>query len=653
MTALARAKAWWQQYTGEEETPLDGDTPAWAVSLVVHVAVLVGMALVMIPVPPKPTPAISIVQTAVEDVLLVDPPELTVSLDQQPAVGAESVDSLAAAESLAPVVAEESVVPVEIPDVAASDTHIEPVLDALATGLRVSDSFVVKGVAAVGTTGASGAVDRLTLEIQAALEERDTVVCWVFDQSVSLAGQRREIAARLERVFDELGVTGRAPGRSELFNLVYAYGKVTAPVIDKLTTDVSQVVKAIESIPIDESGLEMTFTAIEQAALRAEKVRVNPRSRNVMIIVFTDEVGNDEHLCDQVAEFCRKRQMPVYVVGVPAPFGRRQVEMKFVEFDDRYADDVRWPVVDQGPESLYPEVVWIKTGSELDDPIDSGFGPFSLSKLCAETGGIYFAVHANRNASGRVRDAATAPMASRLRYFFEPDVMRAYRPDYVSAVTLDKSIAANRAKQALVHAAKSSELSPMESPRRTFPREDDGKLALLFSEAQKAAAVLQPKIDMLHTTLAAGEPDRPKVQERRWQAGYDLALGRVLAFKVRNFGYNQMLGTAKSGKKFENPKNDTWELVPSDDLTGLSSPTRKLADQARTYLQRVVQDHPGTPWALIAEQELRTPLGHAWRETYTGVNARQMDGNGGNNLRPDDMLRKVEKPKPQRPLRNL
>lgn len=653
MTALARAKALWQQYTGEEETPLDGDTPAWAVSLVVHVAVLTAMALVVIAPPPRSTPAISIEQPVTDDVLLVDPPDMAVSLDQQPEVGAESDESLDAAESLAAVLADDSVVPVEVPEFASSDIAIEPVLDVLATGLNVSDSLVVKGTAGVGVEGASGAVDRLTMEIQASLEQRDTLVCWVFDQSVSLAGQRREIAARLGRVFDELGTTGRAPGRPELFNLVFAYGKQTTAVIDKPTTDVSVVVKAIESIPIDESGLEMTFTAVGQAAGRAKEARGSPRGRNVMIIVFTDEVGNDEDKCDAVATFCRTQRMPVYVVGVPAPFGRRQVEMKFVEFDERFADDVRWPVVDQGPETLYPEVVRIKMGTDLDDAIDSGFGPFSLSKLCAETGGIYFAVHANRNAGGRVGNAATAPMASRLRYFFDADVMRPYRPAYVAAAVLDKAIASNRATRALVEAAKMAEISPMESPPRTFPRVDDGRLAQLFSEAQKASAQLQPRIDMLHGVLAAGEPDRPRIQEPRWRAGYDLALGRVLALKVRNVGYNQMLGNAKSGRKFENPKNDTWELMPSDDLSGLDSPTRKLAEQAKTCLQRVVAEHPGTPWALIAAQELETELGHAWRETYTGVRERQGNGNGNDNLRPDDMLRKVEKPKPKRELKNL
>jgi hypothetical protein len=653
MTALARAKALWQHYSGEEETPLDGDTPAWAVSLVVHVAVLVSMAMVVIPLPTKSTPAISIEQPVTDDVLLVDPPEMTVSLDQQPTVGAESKDSLDAAESLAPVLADDSLVPVELPELTASDITIEPILDVFATGMNVSDSLIVKGTAGVGVEGASGAVDRLTMEIQASLEKRDTLVCWVFDQSVSLASQRREIASRLERVFDELGVTGRGAGRTQLFNLVFAYGKQTTAIFDKPTTDVSGIVKAIESIPIDESGLEMTFTAVAQTAQRAKEVRGSAAARNVMIIVFTDEVGNDEDKCDAVAAFCRTQKLPVYVVGVPAPFGRRQVEMKFVEFEERFADEVRWPVVDQGPETLFPEVVRIKMGNDLDDAIDSGFGPFSLSKLCAETGGIYFAVHANRNAAGRVGNAATAPMASRLRYFFDADAMRVYRPEYVPATVLDKAIASNRAKKALVDAAKMADLAPMESPVRTFPRIDDGKLAQLFGDAQKASAQLQPKVEMLHGVLAAGEPDRPRIQEPRWQAGYDLAMGRVLAFKVRNVGYNQMLGNAKSGRKFENPKSDTWELDPSDDLSGLDSPTRKLAEQAKTYLQRVVAEHPGTPWALIAEQELKTKLGHAWRETYTGVKARQGEGNGNDNLRPDDMLRKVDKPKPKRDLKNL
>lgn len=373
-----------------------------------------------------------------------------------------------------------------------------------------------------------------------------------------------------------------------------------------------------------------------------------------MIIVFTDEVGDDQQHADLVATYCARQQMRVFVVGVPAPFGKRHVRMKFVEFDPQFADDEQWAEVEQGPESRYPEVVTVRPGNRPDEPIDSGYGPFSLSKLCAETGGMYFAVHANRGAGGRVTDAATAPMSSGLRYFFDPNVMRDYRPDYLSQAEVDRLLAANRAKRALVDAARAAEVAPMDAPTTTFPREDDGRLVNLLSEAQKKAAVLQPKIDALHGLLAAGLPDRDKIEEKRWQAGYDLALGRVLALKVRTDAYNILLAQAKSGMKFKDPKNDTWVLKPSVDVSKVGSQIERLAKQADELLRRVVADHAGTPSAQMAAEELKSPLGYSWEETYTGVNApREGNGGNGNPNQVDDMRRNLAPPKPKRDLKKI
>ena len=309
----------------------------------------------------------------------------------------------------------------------------------------------------------------------------------------------------------------------------------------------------------------------------------------------------------------------------------------------------------QGPASLSPEFVDVRPKNSPEDPIDSGFGPFSLSKLCAETGGIYFAVHANRGARGRVSDSATAAMSSQLRYFFDSKVMRDYRPDYLPQAQIDKMLAGNKAKASLVAAAKAAQLAPMEAPTMRFPREDDGKLAQLLGEAQKKAAVLEPKIDALYGTLAAGVPDRAKIapEEKRWQAGFDLAFGRVLAVKVRTNAYNIMLAQAKAGMKFKNPKNDTWILNPSDDVSQVGSQTERLAKQADEVLRRVVAEHPGTPWAQMAAEELRSPLGYSWEETYTGVNAPK-PGNGNGNPNPgDDKKRMLAPPQPKRPLKNI
>jgi hypothetical protein len=376
----------------------------------------------------------------------------------------------------------------------------------------------------------------------------------------------------------------------------------------------------------------------------------------VMIIVFTDEVGNDQNEADKTAAYCRTFGIPVYVVGVPAPFGMKDVRFKFVEFDAKYDQDVQWAVVEQGPETRYPEVVHIRSERLAEEAIDSGFGPFSLSRLCADTGGIYFAVHANRAVQGGLGNDQTAAMSSKLRQFFNPDVMRDYQPDYVSAAMADKLLAANRAKQALVDAARAIEISPMASPAMAFPRKDDGALTQLLSDAQKAAARIQPRIDALAEQLKAGLPDRDAIKEKRWQAGYDLSLGRVLALKVRTDAYNTMLAQAKSGMKFKDPKNDTWVLEESTDVSDVGSQTEKVSEQAVMLLERVVRDHPGTPWAFLAAEELRRPLGYVWVERYTGVNVPKANegGDGGMPGAPaDDTKRMLAVPKPKRPLKNL
>src|SRR5690606_37484019 len=78
---------------------------------------------------------------------------------------------------------------------------------------QFSRDKVVKGTGYVGTTGAVGAIDRITNEILLSLEQRPTLVVWLFDQSGSLKSQRKEIAKRFDRVYEELGVI-EASGKS-------------------------------------------------------------------------------------------------------------------------------------------------------------------------------------------------------------------------------------------------------------------------------------------------------------------------------------------------------------------------------------------------------------------------------------------------------
>ena len=41
---------------------------------------------------------------------------------------------------------------------------------------------------------------------------------------------------------------------------------------------------------------------------------------------------------------------------------------------------------------------------------------------------------------------------------------------------------------------------------------------------------------------------------------------------------------------------------------------QNLIERATTHLQRVVDEHAGTPWAKLAAYDLETPMGWQWTE---------------------------------------
>lgn len=658
---------WWQRRTGEDDVLVDGDSSAFAISFAVHMGLLIVLGL--LPVWTQPEPPFIVVSSvaAPEDVEQLRVPEEFYFSDLPSVeVGANSVSGEAMALSEAPLVSEVSVVPKheDVTDTENPQIEINNVV-AVASGLHLNMNVAVKGAAGEGTTGAVGAIDRLTHEILLSLEERKTLVIWMFDQTASLIPQRQAIHDRFDKIYEELGII-EASGASAfarhedkpLLSSVVAFGSSLTLMTKKPTDSLDELKQAVKSIPDDNSGDEHVFSAIREIAKTYAEYRHVTEShtdpdRNVMIVVFTDEAGSDERMLDEAVKMCRRWTMPVYVVGVPAPFGRRETMMKWVDPDPKYDQSAQWGVVDQGPESLMLER--IKLGfsgmKEEDVAIDSGFGPYALTRLCVETGGIYFAVHPNRDVRRRVTRGEVQAFSSHLAYFFDPETMRPYRPDYVSAREYVDLVKRNTARAALVEAASRSAIEQMAEPRLRYVKRDEGEFAAELTEAQQAAAALEPKINALFEILRKGEADREKEETLRWRAGYDLAMGRVLAVKVRTEGYNQILAAAKRGLKFKDPKNNTWVLTPSDDIT-VGSQMVKLAERAKMYLNRVVQEHPGTPWALLAERELKDPLGWNWKEEFTDLNPPRNTVAAVNNNVPaaaNDRKAMLNRPPPKRP----
>lgn len=669
--SIRNIRRWWQVRTGKVDTPIDGGVAFWIVSLAFHLVVIVFLAKIIMPVEETKTVNLTVDDPVTEVMEEEIPPVLEFDEFLTEEIGADGDDGFEAAAAQAPTIDVTNEDPI---DLQMTEREVGPLItdnDFFEATAENLSSVAVKGSVGNSVKAASGAVDRITQEILLSMEERNTVVVWMFDQSASLMRQREEILTRFDRIYEELGMIEESGHKAfagedqPLLTQVYSFGVKVNKLLPKPSNKLTEIKSAVEKIERDTSGIENVMEAVTVATKAHSNFRKTDRTTgepkaNVMIIIVSDEAGDDVEKLDDTIKVCNNLQMPIYVIGVPAPFGRPETKVKWVDPDPEFDQSAQWAIVSQGPESILPERLQLDFTGTFDDldMIDSGFGPFHLTRLAYETGGIYFAVHPNRTTARRVKKWETKNYSAHLQYFYEPDIMRRYRPDYVSAQTYKMRVSDNKARRALVTAAQFTTTGQLESPVLRFEKLDEARFVRSVSTAQQGSALITPAVNRLYEMLRSGESERPEEVSPRWQAGYDLAMGRAIAAKVRAESYNAMLALIKTKLKFDPPKNkdtpqnNTWILEPAD-VIETGSQDAKLLAKAKMYLNRVVDEHEGTPWAMLAKRELETPIGWKWSQAYTEPpKPRERQNNNNNNDRPmakpkDNMMPKTKRPPPR------
>lgn len=649
----------------------DRDTLAFLASVGAHLLVVVGLASITIATQPQLLSVLINSEPIAEELAPIDVvTDIAYSDTPTDEFGADSIGSVDMALSSAPLVADVSAVEATDLDVTIPNGDVNVTFTVeKAVGLTQAPK-AVRGMTGVGTTGTDGAVDRVTYEILQSLEERPTLVVWVFDSSISMVKRRQEISDRFDRIYQQLGIVAaekeKREGSSEvppLLTSILSFGRQVEVLTKQPTDDLAEIRSAIEKIG-NEGGDEMVFQAIKTAVEKYKSYRVakgNSPARNVMLLVVTDERGDDLPLAEETIKACRFQTIPCYVLGVPAPFGRDKSFIKFVEFDPAYAQVEDWAEVDQGPETLYPERV--KLGYQdnyMEEPVlDSGFGPYALSKLCYETGGIYFSIHPNRKLNAKVERKDTEAFASQMAYFFDPEIMDRYRPDYLSDAEYMARVKKSPLRYALLNAAQLSRAGTLSKPKMVFIKRDEPSFNKELTDSQLESARLYPELSEMCSILAEGEKFRSKETSPRWLASFELSYGTALAAKIRAESYNAMLAKAKRGMTFSKPESNTWNLRPSDKVT-VDSKLEKEAKLAKELLQSVVEKHSGTPWGILAGRELDNPISWEWVESTTDLNPPARNNNRNPPPPPntppmpeDDKAKMLKPPPPKRAIKKV
>ncbi len=450
--------------------------------------------------------------------------------------------------------------------------------------------------------------------------QRSTLVVWLFDTSPSAGSWREEVTRNFEIVYGSLrkhGMAGKsavgkeaagkkasADSEAKLQIAIVTFDDVVNVLTDQPLADEARLREVIGRISEGQGGHERPFAALQTAL---EKFgNFTRQGSRLQFVVVTDEAGDDEEKVIETAiPALKKAGVQVYVIGKEAPWGK-----------------ATWPVASgssgvaggadplrQGPESVFSERInlqfWERGFGEESIASPSGFGPYQLSRVCQQTGGAFFVGDGGEG-------GWSGGWGGREGSSFDRKARDRYAPKYMSADEHRKFMESNAAARALRDAGKLPLFEVVQLLALDFVAGDEARLAQAKLAAQRGVARTEPKLTELYEALKPGIADRPKLTEPRLQAAFDLAIGRVLAMQARVEGYNVMLA-GLIGRRFKNAGSTTWVLQASEQTAAGSKYENAIKD-ARMYLDRVIKDHPNTPWAKEAQRELQSKMGWEWTE---------------------------------------
>ncbi len=233
---------------------------------------------------------------------------------------------------------------------AGSRMDVSPRAPSTTDEVRIADNAVV-------------ALASVTSSIERELEEGDTLVVWLVDASISLEHDRLLMAEHMESFYRSIGAFDNKQQRegSQLMNAVVAFGGRVRPILEPRKFGI-QVCNKLTQIPFDPSGLEYVMKAVQTALQRYRGPR---RDDRMMIVIITDESGDDVDQLEATIQHCRQYSVPVHVIGPSAVLGAERGSHAWTE--PRSGETYLLPV-DRGPDTALPQRAWLPYWHESDLP---------------------------------------------------------------------------------------------------------------------------------------------------------------------------------------------------------------------------------------------------------------------------------------------
>jgi hypothetical protein len=437
------------------------------------------------------------------------------------------------------------------------------------------------------------ALDQLAREILRHLKDHKLTVVWLFDESVSQQDDQKAILQKFDRVSSELKVnvdhSKKAAGA--LNHAVVGFGENIDYVVDKPREDIDQIAQAIKRLRIDSTGIENTMHAIVNVVDHySSLIR---KDRQVVIVLVTDESGDDGADVEEARLALKKHKIPLYVLGRQSLFGYPFAHHRYV---DPVTKDVYYPLIRRGPETADVELYQWDGLHERWDERPSGFAPYELARLTKDSGGIYFILPSEEFMRLKQREDA-----------YSITQLKEYLPEYDNRMIYAEKRNSSQLRQTM-HAIVLEGRNFIQ--RRDFPTDIQELTKAAFEEGSKATVKLNALIQ-IQATLESLAKAREREPEKRWQAHYDLMLAQTVAFQVKAYEYRALMASIVNAPPIPKgqPIGDsiiTWRVDHSTRPLAPKSETAKKYAEAERLLKTVIARHPKTPWGDLAQDLINT-----------------------------------------------
>jgi hypothetical protein len=601
------------------------DLPAWGVSLLVHLALLSGLALATLH--PEVRRTVVDLNTALvardpgaepEPLpILADPADMpreeavgssTPTLSQGIGAGvgpaaptATPSIGVGAGSGVGPVTAESSLPGIKVVG-RVSSLSLLPATPTRSLG----GGGMIAGDVTYETQNIGSALDQLAREILRHLEAHKLTVVWLFDESGSMKDDQKEIKEKFDRVASELKLNIAEDKKSAgaLNHAIVGFGNDIHFVLEKPTTDIDLIGRAIDRLRVDDTGVENTMQALQTVIARYG--RLISKDRRLLIVLVTDESGDDGSFVEEARQAAVSRGVPIYVIGRQSMFGYDRAHLVYV---DPVTKDTYWPAIRRGPETADVETLqWDGLHRRYDEQ-PSGFAPYELARITKDSGGIYFLLPTEETMRARVREKA-----------YSIRTLKEYVPEYLSRTAYMERREHSDLRRTMFDIIKETRDFGF---RTTFPIEPDALVTAALPAMEQATIRLNQEI-AFEKQLRALEKLRDREPEKRWQANYDLMLAQLVASEVKAYEYRaclqemvQMVQKGQPPRPSKLPSADLtvyWELHHSRQLKAPKEQTAKKIAEAERLLKLVIERHPHTPWADLAQDFLDRGFGVQWNE---------------------------------------